>query len=434
MAQRMKMSESPALDFEDDIYDATPAPSARRRAGNAAPGAVSMSQSPSPGISFSSDKENSSRNGTGNKGKGRAAMPPPKLPTLLSDADQSGKRKRTEECDAAAARLYRRHRTVEPEEDDLDDFDASYNPEQDVEERRRIRRELRDIAKDLNDHRAEYLHPESTGLVDTLNKANQISSAVKQTADATIDSRLLVTTADLSYKKTVQITLGESVQGVDVDEFVSKCISFMRRVEITAEDSSQRPPSNTHRQRRRQTQGNESEDGGGDEGDMLNWEYLGRFSCLQHNARPAVPGFLLGPLSLEKRARKPVQRNPGLKHSNLRQTQPEEISAEDMETSDSNLTVLCTKILARLKKVQDNGQAAVEREATDDMTDMEIKILMNKHGVHARGGVDYWKFVVNPHSFGQTIENMFYVSFLIRDGKAGITIDDDGLPAVGRSL
>jgi hypothetical protein len=105
-----------------------------------------------------------------------------------------------------------------------------------------------------------------------------------------------------------------------------------------------------------------------------------------------------------------------------------------MEKSDSNLTVLCTRILARLKKVQHDGEAAVEKEASDDMTEAQIKVLMDKHSVHAKGGVDYWKFVVNPRSFGQTIENMFYVSFLIRDGKAGITIDDDGLPAVGKSL
>jgi len=55
---------------------------------------------------------------------------------------------------------------------------------------------------------------------------------------------------------------------------------------------------------------------------------------------------------------------------------------------------------------------------------------MFRHGVHQSGGVDLFKFVVNPRSFGQTVENLFYVSFLIRDGKVGITITDNGLPAV----
>jgi non-structural maintenance of chromosomes element 4 len=139
-------------------------------------------------------------------------------------------------------------------------------------------------------------------------------------------------------------------------------------------------------------------------------------------------------LSLEKRARKPIQRSQALKHSQLKQTQPEVVTLKDIETNEnSNLTVLCSRILGRLMKVQRDGEAAVLREASEDMSHEEIKALMDKHGVHERGGVDLFKFVVNPYSFGQTVENMFYVSFLIRDGKAGITIDDDGLPAVGKS-
>jgi len=46
--------------------------------------------------------------------------------------------------------------------------------------------------------------------------------------------------------------------------------------------------------------------------------------------------------------------------------------------------------------------------------------------------VDYYKFVLNPHNFGETIENMFYVSFLVQDLSIRLEIDpESGCPKIG---
>ncbi|TGO37420.1 hypothetical protein BHYA_0098g00440 [Botrytis hyacinthi] len=416
---RIKISESPAPRFADDLYEASPGPNYPRRTSE------NMALSPSPAASISSDKENHSSRNVIDKGKGRAvsvSMGPPRAPSPIS------KRKRTVttgEGDHSMQRNQRR-RTIEAVEDD-DEGEQEYDPDQSVEERRKLRSDLRGLSRTLQDNRAEYLNAESTGIKDTLLKANKLSEKVKQTSDATIDSRLLVSTADLAKKKTLRMTSGDTAQGVDVDDFVSKIKLYMGR----GERSQDHAPRNTQRSHRNGVIDEDDSDNDND-GEMLNWEHLGRNACLPNNARPSVPGFLLGPLSLQKRARRAIVRRAPLRLNNLHEIQPEVLRADNIEKSENaNLTYLCTKIQDRLKEVQAKAFDAVELEATEDMSEEDGIALREKYGISENCSIAYFKFVINPFSFGQTIENMFYVSFLVRDGKVEVEIDSDGLPYIG---
>ncbi|EHL00183.1 putative Non-structural maintenance of chromosome element 4 [Glarea lozoyensis 74030] len=220
-----------------------------------------------------------------------------------------------------------RRRTVEPAEPESED---DYDPDQPIEERRGLRQDYRHLAKDFSERRSEMLIPGNHGLRDTMLRANQLTSRVKQTADATIDARLLVSTADLSYKKTLALTSGESAQGVDLEVFISKVRAYMR----AALEDENAAPSNTQRQR-----GGEEEE---EDDDMLNWAYLGRHACIPNIARPAVPGFLLGPLSLEKRAKRVVVRKERLRINDLSESRPEVVLAGDISNfliRDGNIGV-----------------------------------------------------------------------------------------------
>lgn len=269
-------------------------------------------------------------------------------------------------------------------------------------------------------------------MVKTLNKANDIFVSVKQTSDATLDSRLLVSTADLSAKRTTQLNLGDATQGVDVDDFVGKCITFMRRGPSHSDAGTQVSAASRRARRRDDSDEEASADGSADEGDAFNWEWLGRQACFPNNLRPPVPGFLLGPLSVQKRVRKLTQRRERLQKRDPRDAvRPEELKAKDLEqVENSNLTTLCTNIRDLLARTQEHGAIKAQEEANDDMSEDEARALLDRHGLSDDQGVPLFRFVINPKSFGQTVENIFYVSFLIKDGAVGFGNDSRMLPTL----
>ena len=46
------------------------------------------------------------------------------------------------------------------------------------------------------------------------------------------------------------------------------------------------------------------------------------------------------------------------------------------------------------------------------------------------GPVNLFRFVINPQDFAQSVENLFYLSFLIRDGECALEIEEDGEPVI----
>ncbi|KAL2357938.1 Nse4 C-terminal-domain-containing protein [Cryomyces antarcticus] len=381
--------------------------------------------SPSPSGSQGSDKENqtgpSSRTAS-DTGEGR--MGPPKLPTPTSESattPRMNKRRRTGERAMTPSRAMSEASRGERTEDQ-----KWYDPDQPEEERREAKRESRHIERKFQENRDEYLRSDNRGLIKTIEEANRVFKRIKQTADATIDSRLLVNVGDVTYKKSTLLALGNNSTGIDVDEFVSKCITFMRRG-AAGEDGVVATAANRRRQRRN-SHDSDDEDADGNQGDALNWEWLGQRACFPHNLRPPVSGFLLGPLSVQKRARTQTQRRARqTRGADAPVSRPEVLTVADLEqTEKSSLTVVCTRIRNRLVNHIESAKADFD----EDMSEQEQAEFAKERRIADDGGVSLFDFTINPESFGQTIENLFYVSFLIKEGSVSVEKDSNGLPTL----
>jgi len=138
--------------------------------------------------------------------------------------------------------------------------------------------------------------------------------------------------------------------------------------------------------------------------DSLDWDKLDRKCARYFKTAPTVD-FMLGPLIIEvpegKQTKRAAKRRE--KFDESQRQAPEELT-----------------------KVEE------EEEATTREVERIYEIL-KRHTDDGSKPIGFFEFVINPDSFGKTVENLFHLSFLVKDGKASIAIDQDGQPTVCKS-
>ncbi|OQR74427.1 EP300-interacting inhibitor of differentiation 3-like [Tropilaelaps mercedesae] len=199
-------------------------------------------------------------------------------------------------------------------------------------------------------------------------RSNQLAAQIKEVPEALLDSRLAV----ILGQKAVKASNKLSICGVNYS--ASEFLSHLRRI---------------------------LSDGGAPSSRTVASDDFSRLSQMvpRREARPKTP--IVGSFHCEDLKEKQIRRRV-----TTQSQRPDEITEVHQVVSTEGLEEHTTKAVDRIFR-------AVRK-------------------LHEKGlmPVDFFEFVIDPESFSTTIENIFHLSFLVKQNQVGFSIDAEGRPSL----
>ncbi|KIM29786.1 hypothetical protein M408DRAFT_328614 [Serendipita vermifera MAFF 305830] len=288
---------------------------------------------------------------------------------------------------------------VEDDEDDelleetsdveADGVPLAYDPDQKMEDKRRVRAQYRELLGQQDEHRTGAAKLSISEILANQRKADRYFKEVKAPQEATLDSKVMLQNAEMGAA--MARAMKHDIEAFDVDDYLAKLVTFLggtgTPIDLAEDDD-------------------EDDDGGGrrggaqgpssgrdmlvdeDDGSMLSWERIGK-RAFGWTRRAACMDFMVGPLSIQIKERKKATSRARLRKDARLEVQPAQLQAEDIQRTENETTKMVPLVSQALLKTGEDG-------------------------------VSLFEFVINPRSFGQSVENLFYVSFLVKEGRAAV--------------
>uniref|UniRef100_A0A8C4T0Q3 Non-structural maintenance of chromosomes element 4 n=1 Tax=Erpetoichthys calabaricus TaxID=27687 RepID=A0A8C4T0Q3_ERPCA len=237
----------------------------------------------------------------------------------------------------------------------------------DATSRRIIRHQYRELINSVQQNREDMLNPNNNKLTEALEEANKLFSNVRQAREAALDSQFLVLATNLGKEKASQLQADAMV--FDASAFAESLVTDIYGLNRLEEDDSEE----------------EAEEFGG---------YLPR-DAWHRLAKTAARCFRTTPTfhymygSYDPGPPVPRQR----------------IERKQKAPNKEELRIMPVQ----LKKMEESHQEATEKEV-----ERILGILQELNKAEPNNPLSYFDFVIDPHSFARTVENMFHVSFLVR--------------------
>ncbi|XP_060064546.1 non-structural maintenance of chromosomes element 4 homolog A-like [Ylistrum balloti] len=244
--------------------------------------------------------------------------------------------------------------------------------DQNRNERLRVRHDYRVLIEDIQKNTHDMINPESKRLQEVLDEANSLNKEVRMPREGALDSQAVLLISNLSRQRAE--ALHTDFVKFEPVEFAEKLITFVD----SGADRHMTPQ---------------------------NWVMLG--SAVQKFFKKS-PAFHFMGGSFERLAvpKTDNKRAPKLKEKDNLQEK------------------------ATVPKQLNNFGEGGKNEGTTQEVERLFGLLKKYYRDTNNQPICYFEFVLNPDSFGQTVENIFYASFLVRDGHARIYLDDDHLPLI----
>ncbi|NXR45985.1 NSE4A protein, partial [Hippolais icterina] len=230
------------------------------------------------------------------------------------------------------------------------------------------------------ENREAMLNSRSNRLTEALEEANALFDGVCRAREAALDAQFLVLASNIGKEKANE--LHSDMSAFDSTAFAEDLLTFMgiNRTEET----------------------DDSEDGPGGFLPTDAWKRMGE-EALKYFKRAPDVHYMLGSFKSEPPVPKQrIERQKKASRGKAEQAMP-----------------------AQLKKMEESHQEATEKEV-----ERILRILQTHFENDPNTPISYFDFVIDPNSFARTVENMFHVSFLIRDGLARIKLDEVELPVI----
>ncbi|XP_034538563.1 non-structural maintenance of chromosomes element 4 homolog A [Notolabrus celidotus] len=249
--------------------------------------------------------------------------------------------------------------------------------------RREIRSKYRDLINTIQQEREDMVSLSNNRLTEVLEEANNLFKDVRQAREAALDAQLLVVATDLGKEKASR--LFSEGTAFDPTAYAEHLLSFMglNRLEDGEEEQQQN---------------------GGVDGYLPQdaWDRLARRAECCFRTAPSFH-FMRGSFHAEPPPPK------------------QKIERQRKAPSKETKRIMPTE----LKKMEDSQQDATVKEV-----ERILGYLKSYHQDDPTSPISYYEFVIDPNSFSRTVENIFHMSFLIRDGLARMYLDDSKLPCI----